>query len=68
MDDIYIFSKTTEPHYKDLIVIISILLNANMKISIKKSKLFKLETTFLGYVVSHNLIKIDPKKYLHLEI
>jgi len=62
MDDIIIFSKTTEQHYKDLIVIINILLNANMKISIEKSKFFKLGTTFLGYVVSHNVIKTDPEK------
>jgi len=33
-----------------------------MKISIEKSKFFKLETTFLGYVVSHNVIKTDPEK------
>jgi len=37
---------------------------ANMKISIEKSKFFKLETTFLGYVVSHNVIQTDPEKYL----
>jgi len=60
MDDKFKFSKTIEQHYKDLIVIIKILLNANMKISIEKSKFFKLETNFLGYVVSHNVIKTDP--------
>jgi len=42
MNDIIIFSKTIEQHYKDLIVIINMLLNANMKISIEKSKFFKL--------------------------
>jgi len=62
MDDIIIFSKTIEQHYKDLIGLINILLKANMKISIEKSKFFKLETTFLGYVVSHNVIKTDPEK------
>jgi len=62
MDDIIIFSKIIEQHNKDLIVIINILLNANMKISIEKSKFIKLETTFLGYVVSHNVIKTDPEK------
>jgi len=62
MDDIIIFSKIIEQHFEDLIVIINILLNANMKISIEKSKLFKLETTFLGYVVSHNVIKTDKNK------
>jgi len=29
---------------------------------IKKSKFSKLETNFLGYVVSHNVIKTDPEK------
>jgi len=53
MDDIITFSKT---------IIINILLNANMKISIQKSKFFKLETTFLGYFVSRNVIKTDPEK------
>jgi len=33
-----------------------------MKISIEKSKFFKLETNFLGYVVSHNVIKTDLEK------
>jgi len=62
MDDVIMFSKTIEQHYKDLIVKINILLNANMKISIEKSKFFKLETTFLGDVVSHMVIKTDPEK------
>jgi len=66
MDDIIIFSKTIE-HYQDLIVIINILLNANMKISIDKSKFFKLETTFLAYVVSHNVIKTDAEKISTIE-
>jgi len=33
-----------------------------MKISVEKSKFFKLETNFLGYVVSHNVIRTDPEK------
>jgi len=35
MDGIIIFSKTIEQHYKDLVVIIKTLLNANMKIDQK---------------------------------
>jgi len=62
IDDIIIFSKKIEQHFKDLIVIIKILLNDNMKISIEKSKFFKLEPNFLGYVVSHNVIKTDLEK------
>jgi len=62
MDEIIIFSKTIEQHYRGLIVIIRIWLIANMKISIEKSKFFKLETNFLGYVDSHNVIKTQSRK------
>ncbi len=62
MDDIIIFSNSIEQHYADLIKIINILQNANMKISLEKSKFFKLETAFLGYMVSYNVIKTDPEK------
>jgi len=59
MDDIIIFSNTNEQHYT-IIKIINILQQANMKISLKKSKFFKLETEFLCYIVSQNVIKTDP--------
>jgi len=63
MDDIIIFSNTIEQHFSDLTQIISILQRRNMKISLKKSKFFKLEDSFLGYIVSFNVIKTDPKKF-----
>jgi len=62
MDDIIIFSNSIEQHYKDLNQIINILLKANMKISSEKSKFFKRETSFLGYIVSYNVINTDPEK------
>jgi len=37
-----------------------------MKISIEKSKFFKLKTTFHSYVVSHNVIKTDPEKIFRI--
>jgi len=33
-----------------------------MKISLEKSKFSKRETSFLGYIVSYNVIKTDPEK------
>jgi len=33
-----------------------------LTISIEKSKFFKLEKNFLGYVVSHNVIKTNSKQ------
>jgi len=62
MDDVIIFSNTIEQHFSDLTQIISILQRANMKIYLEKSKSFKLETSFLGYIVSFNVIKTDPEK------
>jgi len=63
---ILFFLNTNKQHYADLIKIIYILYNmlfeSNMKISLGKSKFFKLETDVLGYIVSHNLIKTDPEK------
>jgi len=50
MDDIKIFSNSIEHHYIDLNKIKNILLRANMKISLEKSKFFKRETSFLGYI------------------
>jgi len=58
MNDIINFSNNIEQHYADLIKIINILQRANIKISLEKSKFFKLDT----YIVSHNVIKTDPEK------
>jgi len=62
MDDVIIFSNTIEQHFSDLTQIISNLQRANIKISLEKSKFFKLETSFLGYIVSFIVKKTDPEK------
>lgn len=36
--------------------------NANMKISAEKSHFFKTETEFLGHIIRHNKITVDPEK------
>jgi len=56
MDDIIIFSNTIEQHYADLIKINNILQRANTKFSLEEYKFFKLESAFLRYIVSHNVI------------
>ncbi len=62
MNDIIFFSNSIEDNYTDLTKIVNILLEASMKISLEKSKFFLQETSFLGYVVSYNVIKTDPEK------
>jgi len=46
MDDINIFSNSIEQHYIDLNKIINILLRANMKISLEKSKFLSAKPVF----------------------
>jgi len=64
MDDIIIFSNTIEQHYTDLIQIINILQKAHMKISLEKFKFF-IYFAFLGYIVSHNVIKTNRNRNFH---
>jgi len=51
----YYFSNTIEQHCADLIKIINFLQIANLNISLEKSKFFKLESAFLGNIVSHKV-------------
>ena len=62
IDDVIIFSESEEKHLQHIEIIIKALSEANMKISSEKSKYFMQEVEFLGYVVSYNSIKTDPKK------
>lgn len=62
IDDVIIFSETEEQHMIDTRNIMQTLINANMKISSKKSKFFMKETEFLGYVVSYGSLKMDESK------
>lgn len=62
IDDIMFFSETSEQHLYDLQEIIDILFTANMKFSIEKSKFFRKETEFLGFLVSYKIIKNDLPK------
>lgn len=62
IDDIIVFSKNIEEHTQHLNEIIKILKEANMKISLEKSKFYQTEVEYLGYVISENIITTDPKK------
>lgn len=62
MDDIIVFSETLDQHSKDLKTIMDTLGKAHMKISLEKSKFFKKETEFLGYMVAHKTIRTDRRK------
>lgn len=62
IDDVLIFSNTYEEHKKHISTIFRVLHNANMKISDEKSHFFKTEIEFLGHIIKHGKITVDPEK------
>lgn len=62
IDDIIIFGKTIEEHLNNLETILQVLRNANFKIQPDKSEFIKTEVEFLGFIVSENGLKPNPKK------
>lgn len=62
VDDVIIYSKTAEDHLKDVEWVLRRLCEANMKVSVEKSKFFKTEVDYLGFVVSRGGVKTNPNK------
>jgi hypothetical protein len=62
IDDIIIFSETVEQHFKDVADVLDRIAAANMVIKISKSKFFRTETPYLGYIVGRDGLKVDPEK------
>lgn len=62
IDDVLIYSSTPEEHMEHLRIIINALHNANMKISDEKSNFFQDSIEYLGHIIKHNRITVDPNK------
>lgn len=62
IDDVLIFSNTLEEHMQHILQIFQALHQANMKISNEKSHFYKSEIEFLGHIIKHNKITVDPEK------
>lgn len=62
IDDIIVFSKDPETHFENLRKIFLTLQNANMKVQLDKCEFLKTEVEFLGFIVSSQGIKTNPKK------
>lgn len=62
IDDVIIFSETKEQHFRDIETILQLLYKANMRVAPEKSRFFKKEVEFLGFVVSSKGIKTCPDK------
>lgn len=62
IDDIVIFSKDEETHFKNLEKVFQTLERANMKVQLDKCAFLKSEVEFLGFIISSSGIRTNPAK------
>jgi hypothetical protein len=62
LDDILVFNKTEEEHLKHLTLVMRRLQQEKLLINLKKSSFMKTKLIYLGFVISSNELKMDPKK------
>ena len=62
LDDTLIFSKTLEDHMMHIWKVFEKLKEENLLINLKKCSFVKKELVYLGFVVSSEGLKMDPKK------
>ena len=62
LDDVLVFSETLPEHLKHLRQVLSLLRLNNVKCKPSKCILAAREVLFLGHVVGHGAIKVDPEK------
>ena len=61
-DNIIIYSKTLEEHKRHLRAIFKVLRENKLYINQKKSEFFLKEIQYLGHIISHLGIRMDPEK------
>ena len=62
LDDIVVFSTTFEEHFEQLESVFRRLPTNNLKLKASKCEFFRREVTYLGHVVSEEVIRTDPAK------
>lgn len=62
LDDVIIFSTSLQEHIVNLEKVLKRLRESNFKIQMDKSEFLKLETSFLGHVISKDGVKPNPDK------
>lgn len=67
LDDVIIFSDSPELHIQRLREVFTRLRQANLKLKVSKCQLMKRRVEFLGHVVSHEGISVDPSKVEKVE-
>jgi hypothetical protein len=62
LDDILIFTETLEEHWKVVKKAVSLLHIHNLFLKPKKCEFERMETEYLGVIISHNSVCMDPVK------
>ena len=62
IDDILVYSKTEAKHDEHLRIVLQVLREKELFVKFSKSELWLREVNFLGYAVSAEGIKVDPRK------
>ena len=62
LDDILIFSKTKEEHLDNIRQVLQRLKEEKLLINLKKCSFMQEEIVYLGFVISADGLKMDPKK------
>jgi hypothetical protein len=62
LDDILIYSKSTDEHLKHLAIVMKKLQQEKLLINMKKSSFMKTKLIYLGFVISANELRMDPEK------
>ena len=62
LDNILIYSKDLESHKEHVKKVLDMLQAKDLKLKPKKCEFYKTKVEFLGYIVTTQGLKIDPKK------
>ena len=62
LDDIIIFSDNMDDHLRDIEAFLEVMVKRNLKLKMKKCQWACEEIRYLGYMISKNCIKTDPKR------
>lgn len=67
LDDIIVFSTSLQEHMTNLEKVLQRLKESNFKVQMDKSEFLKLETAYLGHVISNEGVKPNPDKIAAIE-
>ncbi len=62
LDEIIVYARNTEEHRQRLVMVLSALRKANLKLKLAKCRFAKKEITALGHRISAEGVRLDPDK------